>query len=277
MANEPPRRVSLATSAYDFGVTLPPALVSLLGLTTACTTATEYEQARLEWLMDHVGFDTLYIGAAAPEPSADVRFAGVASDYVDRCESNADRYWPCRLRINQLAERAGGVIVDADALSVKEREAMPFYREVTHGLGIRNVAACVLGMAGRPQRAIYLGRTSRGSQFARGLPLLRAARAVLALGAEVHDAGAAAARARALPGLTVREREVMTLVCRGYTNREVAAAFASSPRTVKNQVASILCKTGASNRTELAASFAEEGPTRSAAIVELRLRRGSRA
>jgi len=173
-----------------------------------------------------------------------------------------------------LAERAGGVIVDADALTVKDREAMPFYREVTHGLGIRNVAACVMGVAGRPQRSMYLGRTSRGSRFVRGLPLLRAARAVLALGAEVHDAGDATSRARALPSLTAREREVMSLVCRGWTNREVAAAFASSPRTVKNQVASILWKTGASNRTELAASFAEEGPTRGAAIVELSLRRG---
>jgi len=76
-------------------VPLPSPLVSLLGLTTECTTAAEYEQARLEWLMDHIGFDTLYIGAAAPEASADVRFAGVASDYVGRCESNADRYWPC--------------------------------------------------------------------------------------------------------------------------------------------------------------------------------------
>ena len=38
---------------------------------------------------------------------------------------------------------------------------------------------------------------------------------------------------------------------RGATNLEIAARLGSSPKTVKNQVASILGKTGAKNRTEL--------------------------
>ncbi len=248
-------------------------LSSLLGLTTECTTTAEYEQARLEWLAKHVGFDTFYFGAAAPEARADVRFAGVASDYVGRCESNADRYWPCRLRINCLAQHAGGVVCDQDVLSARERDAMPFYNEVTHGLGIRSVAVCIMGIAGRTRRSMYLGRMARGSRFERELPLLEAAKSVLALGAEVHEPRANTRRDPAASDLTARERQVLDLVCLGFTNREVAEAFSSSPRTVKNQVASILAKTGTSNRTELAARFADEHPGPRSALVELSLRR----
>lgn len=247
-------------------------LASLLGLTTECATNVEYEQARLEWLARHVGFDTFYFGAASPETRADVRFAGVASDYVGRCESNADRYWPCRVRLNRLAQRAGGVVCDRAALSERARDAMPFYNEVTHGLGIRSVAVCVMGVAGRTRRSMYLGRMARDSRFEREIPLLEAARSILALGAEVHEPRQVARRAPPVPDLTARERQVLTLVCLGLTNREVAEAFASSPRTVKNQVASILAKTGTSNRTELAARFADEHPGPRSALVELSLR-----
>lgn len=252
---------------------LPRPLATLLGLTTECTTTAEYEQARLEWLAQHIGFDTFYFGAAAPETRADVRFAGVASDYVGRCESNADRYWPCRIRINRLAQRAGGVVSDEDVLSERTREAMPFYNEVTRGLGIRSVAVCIMGLAGRTRRSMYLGRLSRGSRFDDELPVLAAAKGILALGAEVHEPRVVTRRDPAASDLTSRERQVLTLVCRGLTNREVAAAFTSSPRTVKNQVASILAKTGTSNRTELAARFADDRPGPSGDLVELSLRR----
>ncbi len=53
--------------------------------------------------------------------------------------------------------------------------------------------------------------------------------------------------------LTPREREVLALVTRGLTNREVAHALGSAPSTVKNQLASIMEKMHAANRTELAA------------------------
>lgn len=255
---------------YALSVELSLPLSSLLGLTTECSTLAEYEQARLEWLARHVGFDTFYFGAAAPEALADVRFAGVTSDYVGRCESNADRYWPCRMRLNRLAEGAGGVVCDQDALSARERDAMPFYDEVTHGLGIRSVAVCVMGVEGRTRRSMYLGRMARGTKFERELPLLEAAKGIFALGAEVHEPRPLR-RDLVDSDLTARERQVLDLVCLGFTNREVAEAFSSSPRTVKNQVASILAKTGTSNRTELAARFADVRPGHRGALVELSL------
>jgi DNA-binding CsgD family transcriptional regulator/tetratricopeptide (TPR) repeat protein len=57
----------------------------------------------------------------------------------------------------------------------------------------------------------------------------------------------------ALLGLTPREAEVLALVARGYTNREIAGALVISVRTAGLHVSHILRKLGAPNRLEAAA------------------------
>ena len=54
-------------------------------------------------------------------------------------------------------------------------------------------------------------------------------------------------------GLTPREAEVLTLVARGYTNREIAAALVISVKTASVHVSHILRKLDAPNRREAAA------------------------
>ena len=54
-------------------------------------------------------------------------------------------------------------------------------------------------------------------------------------------------------GLTAREAEVLTLLSRGRTDREIAAALVISVRTVGVHVSHILQKLGAANRIEAAA------------------------
>jgi DNA-binding CsgD family transcriptional regulator len=56
-----------------------------------------------------------------------------------------------------------------------------------------------------------------------------------------------------LLGLTPREAEVLALVARGYTNREIAATLVISIRTASVDVSHILRKLGAPNRLEAAA------------------------
>jgi DNA-binding CsgD family transcriptional regulator/tetratricopeptide (TPR) repeat protein len=53
-------------------------------------------------------------------------------------------------------------------------------------------------------------------------------------------------------GLTPREAEVLALVARGYTNREIAAALVISVKTASVHVSHILRKLGAPNRLEAA-------------------------
>ena len=92
--------------------------------------------------------------------------------------------------------------------------------------------------------------------------LLKAIRQVAA-GATLIDAdtrGRGARRLDALaaraghPGdaLTEREREVLALVARGYTNRQIAEALSLSEKTARNHLSHILEKLGLSRRSEAA-------------------------
>jgi len=49
-------------------------------------------------------------------------------------------------------------------------------------------------------------------------------------------------------GLTRREQDVLALIAKGYSNREISEALARSPRTVEHHVSSVLAKLNAPNR-----------------------------
>ncbi len=72
------------------------------------------------------------------------------------------------------------------------------------------------------------------------------------------------ARDRLAPlGVTPREREILDLVALGLSNRDIAAQLTVSHRTVEKHVESLLRKTGARSRTQLAAIRADALPGRS--------------
>nr|WP_306239294.1 response regulator transcription factor [Ornithinimicrobium cryptoxanthini] len=62
-----------------------------------------------------------------------------------------------------------------------------------------------------------------------------------------------AADGPALPGLSTRESEVLTLVAQGRDNHEIARSLYLSVKTVQNHVSGLLSKTGARTRAELVA------------------------
>ncbi len=59
--------------------------------------------------------------------------------------------------------------------------------------------------------------------------------------------------------LSEREREVLLLIARGYTNKEIAAELFVSPFTARNHVIRILNKLGLSRRSEAAAEAVRLG------------------
>jgi len=52
--------------------------------------------------------------------------------------------------------------------------------------------------------------------------------------------------------LTKRERQIVILIGRGWTNRQIAHKLGTAERTVKNQLTTIYAKCGVSNRVQLA-------------------------
>jgi DNA-binding CsgD family transcriptional regulator/tetratricopeptide (TPR) repeat protein len=78
-----------------------------------------------------------------------------------------------------------------------------------------------------------------------------------ALLARVESLGTAPAAPVAAPpdGLSAREVQILELVVRGLSNREIGGALSISEHTAANHVRSILRKTGSANRTQ-AASYA---------------------
>jgi DNA-binding CsgD family transcriptional regulator len=59
--------------------------------------------------------------------------------------------------------------------------------------------------------------------------------------------------------LTRREREVVTLIARGYSNRAIAQELVISERTAEHHVAAILAKLGLASRAQVAAHAVERG------------------
>lgn len=59
--------------------------------------------------------------------------------------------------------------------------------------------------------------------------------------------------------LTAREKEVLHLICAGYSNKEIANLLALAEGTVKNHVSNLLLKLNARDRTRAALKALQEG------------------
>jgi len=59
--------------------------------------------------------------------------------------------------------------------------------------------------------------------------------------------------------LTVREREVLHLICAGYSNKEIADMLGLAEGTVKNHVSNLLLKLDARDRTRAALKALQQG------------------
>nr|MBA2348418.1 response regulator transcription factor [Solirubrobacterales bacterium] len=97
---------------------------------------------------------------------------------------------------------------------------------------------------GDPSHAATLLREAGGLADRIGMPTLAG---------RVRALGSAQPAAATLPdGLSPREVQILRLVARGLSNRQVGAELSISEHTAANHMRSILHKTGCANRTEAA-------------------------
>ncbi|MFY9672757.1 MAG: response regulator transcription factor, partial [Trebonia sp.] len=76
---------------------------------------------------------------------------------------------------------------------------------------------------------------------------------------DVGSARSTRSAAGPVAALTDREREVLRLLARGLSNREIGTELFITPKTASVHVSNILGKLGAASRTEAAAIAHREG------------------
>jgi DNA-binding NarL/FixJ family response regulator len=79
------------------------------------------------------------------------------------------------------------------------------------------------------------------------------------VGAGEHSGDGSGDRGEELASLTDREREVLSLVARGWSNQEIGEALFVTPATAKTHVSRLLMKLGARDRTQLVVIAYESG------------------
>ena len=132
----------------------------------------------------------------------------------------------------------------AAALEMDTRMEAPLHRATTLAEQVRH-----LRRTGRPSEAAPVARSARALADRHGL-----ARVHRLLGPRADDGvGPVAATGQGdhpAVVLTAREDEVLDLVARGLSNRQIARALVISEYTAANHVRNIMSKTGAANRTQ---------------------------
>lgn len=183
-------------------------------------------------LEDPVGAERL---CALLLPSADLCAAGPAGTVFSRGSTH--------LLLGRLALVAGRV---DDAL---ERLAL------ADAVNARGGARPFLVLADVTRSRALLARGAPGDAAQASACASRAAALADALGMPGPRAEAEALRTRAAPagGLSAREAEVVELVADGLTNRQIAARFVLSERTVESHVRNALLKLGLARRAQLVA------------------------
>lgn len=77
--------------------------------------------------------------------------------------------------------------------------------------------------------------------------------------AAIRRGPAPASDSFAIEALTAREREVLHLICAGYSNKEIATLLVLAEGTVKNHVSNLLIKLDARDRTRAALKALQHG------------------
>jgi DNA-binding CsgD family transcriptional regulator len=197
-----------------------------------------------------IGFDVAFLEAKGSEPSIAMR--GFDTSLVARARSRWATYEAELAPVVRAAAR-DGIAVDTDVLGAA-RERLAYFRDLVRPHRGRHSLLAPLAIGGAPAGGLMIGRT--GAAF--GDEERACARALIAPLSVGIAAILGAERLRAVEdeeraSITPREREVLELLRLGYTNREIACALGSSPNTVRNQLASLFAKLGATTRAELVA------------------------
>ncbi len=160
--------------------------------------------------------------------------------------------------LREHAFRHRGVAADHDALSPGSRAHRLWRQTALAPQKLKTLALVHFVVGGVARAVLSIGRRKRDRFDEAELERLRDvaptyALADLALGGLENRAGANMPVRLVCQDqrLTTRQREIVEHVALGHTNAEIAGALSLSPNTLRNHLATIFAKLGASNRAEV--------------------------
>jgi DNA-binding CsgD family transcriptional regulator len=225
----------------------------LASLALTATSVREYRAEGLRRLVSWAGGDGGLIHRHFPTtaPFETGIYEGMDPHYARRCVAGWDvQYGRDMAPVVRWSVDNGRPSMDFRSLSEKSRLA--FYADIITPSHIREGVLSTIELGGELMAFVILNLGSREHFADATVELVRSLLPFFALGDRLlAKRGLTFDEDVCFPRLTPREREVAELLALGYTNREIALALTSSVHTVRNQVASLFRKAGASTRAEL--------------------------
>ncbi|MFZ5893656.1 MAG: response regulator transcription factor [Myxococcota bacterium] len=188
---------------------------------------------------------------------------GVSADVLEQLRARWKAYRTELAPVFNVA-REQGAAVDNEVMG-EQLARSAYYREIMAVQGAKADAIVMLTRRELVLGALVLGRRKRFSKAEQGVLAKLAPALALGLAAVQREAPARSAEPgelsdAATSSLSPRERELVALVCLGYTNKEIAHACGLSPHTVRNRLASVFERLHVSTRAELAGLVSRGAP-----------------
>jgi DNA-binding CsgD family transcriptional regulator len=221
---------------------IPAPYAALIEAASAARSIAEYETALFSALDRTIGFEVAFclrsdvIGPVTPGFQSSVRAQARGRWHAYREDFRL---------VKACALRAGRVVIDREVLGARRLERTSVYQEVMRPHHGESSLIAYLGAGPTIVGGVVLGRTR-----ARFKPVeverLRAALPVLT----VCELAVGRREPSECGSLSAREREILSYLRLGYTNREIGMALGTSFRTVRNQLSRLFEKLGVSTRAE---------------------------
>jgi len=219
----------------------------------------EFRGAALDLVLGAVPADGALLHALSPRvPLATAAVRGLAPAVL---EASLPGWDAAAVALQPLRERAtalGDVARDTDAFPPGHPARARYEAVLARPLGMRSVMVAHLVVRGRIVAALLLLRRPRRPGFTDAeAALVRALAPTLACADALHQCLDGAPQ-RPVPTrlrcedqrLTERQREIVEHVAMGHTNGDIARALGVSPNTLRNHLAEVFRRLGASNRAD---------------------------
>ncbi|HEY3354964.1 MAG TPA: LuxR C-terminal-related transcriptional regulator [Polyangia bacterium] len=234
-------------------------IATLVEIAVAVRDRDEFRAAALERLQRVIGFDSAVLTSP---PSGNLATINKAAALQGAYLAARDRYRDELDGLTRVTARLGGAALGDQILPAPARDRSRFYDEIVRPQGISSLLLGVLAVRGCAAGRVFLARHGRTApRFrVRERTHLRGLLAALALGDGLDRRRGVVAAPALRPSapaevdwttLSARELELVDFVARGWRNPEIALALGTSRFTVRNQLASVFRKCGATTRTEL--------------------------